>query len=403
VEEAKVNNLYILGAGFSKPAGMPLTKDVFSLVLEEAKTKAKEWNWECDSILGDDINQFLRYWNSVNRRSIRETEINFEEFLSFLDIEHFLYLKGRNHEGPEGNRSQMIIRNLIARILHTRLKLMKEDDFKLYDDFANKLEPGDKVLTFNYDTILEQSLQRVKKPFRLFPRRMPSANSDRGITTEQEVIVLKVHGSIDWFDVRSFEIHRNQYSRVEYITKQERLFGNDFIKLKVQKVADDPYYARSPLNSIYRTDELEEYFKTATLVTVSPIIMPPSWSKILYLNPLRDFWFGFNEEGAFRSRVTIIGFSFPEHDEYIKQPMFRIIDNFQNYSTDYPELQGDSLKELRNYYKKDRLKIVDFQEGREEILVYKNRYSFVNWDLTDCCWTGFDQKALEIIFPTGRK
>ena len=82
----------------------------------------------------------------------------------------------------------------------------------LYLKFAKILKPDDYVLTFNYDTLLERALTTAGVPFRLFPERLrqnPYGGRSMLVdTSREEVIVLKLHGSIDWFD-------RTDYSRLE--------------------------------------------------------------------------------------------------------------------------------------------------------------------------------------------
>lgn len=69
---------------------------------------------------------------------------------------------------------------------------------------------------------------------------------------------------------------------------------------------------------------------------------------------------------------------------YITQPLFALIDNFQNYDP--------------NIVKKPKLKIVDYRKNDTEIQEFKNRYPFVNWDDTHCHFGGFNKKAIDIIF-----
>ena len=114
-----MNSIFILGAGFSRHVGMPLTNELFKLILDEAKTIAKQRKvWQHDQTLASDIERFLDYYNSVNKQSITQNDINFEDFLSFLDIEHFLRLRGKKHWSEEGNKSQLIIKNIISKILY---------------------------------------------------------------------------------------------------------------------------------------------------------------------------------------------------------------------------------------------------------------------------------------------
>ena len=73
-----------------------------------------------------------------------------------------------------------------------------------YLRFAERLRPGDCVVTFNYDRILEIALDTAGTPYRRFPMRYiacydmhSEVDSERDA---QEVLVLKVHGSVNWVD-----------------------------------------------------------------------------------------------------------------------------------------------------------------------------------------------------------
>ena len=72
----------------------------------------------------------------------------------------------------------------------------EREDASLYQDFAGKIEPGDAIVTFNYDVALENELIRAGK-FRVrggYGRAMPLEWPEE----ESSVMVLKLHGSINW-------------------------------------------------------------------------------------------------------------------------------------------------------------------------------------------------------------
>ena len=71
----------VLGAGFSKPAGLPLCSELFAEILVEAKLRGLY-----DNILKRDIDAFLEYLDKTKGVRISESQINFEEFISYLDI-----------------------------------------------------------------------------------------------------------------------------------------------------------------------------------------------------------------------------------------------------------------------------------------------------------------------------
>lgn len=401
-------NIFVLGAGFSKPAGMPLGSELFPEVLRRAKTinlsdlfheginRTKDANLY-EGILRQDIESFLKYSAKLKNSSITEDEINFEEFLSYLDIEHYLGLRGSHTWSREGNMSQMIIKNLLAQVLFEKMSSIKEEDYDLYESFVRHLNPDDLIITFNYDTILETCFENSDKAYRFFPHRLSYVGELRGLSpyggtidTEhrREVVLLKVHGSIDWFDIEPYERHHKDAMQQGSFRLPEHTIFNNPTAFKPKKIIEGPYFERSLLNRIYRVRNLEEYFKNSNLVSEAPLILPPSSNKIVYLNALREFWTSsssYSDQPVFAAKnVIVIGFSLPKHDDYITQPLFGLISKTQDLD---PEVVI-----------KPQLKIVDYRGTDDDRQEFRNRYPFVNWNSTQCYFDGFNEQAIEMIF-----
>ena len=378
-------DVFVVGAGFSRPAGIPLTSELFKLIVREAKATTAYHN-----ILEPDIRSYLEYYNKTHTTPITEDTINIEDFMSYLDIEHYLSLKGSDTWSEAGNRSQILVRHFTARVIFDRMSSMDPEQRRPYDTFVTHLDPGDIVITFNYDTLIEDALARNGKPYRLFLDRLKSVGHSSGIldTETKEVILLKMHGSIDWFDRTHFD-NRVKHIQQESLwqTPEHTIFSNtsDFWP---EKIVNGPYFEDSPLLKIYKVRNLKRYFEIGNYVTDPPLILSPSFSKVVYLDPLKEFWNSFYSAGSLNRMVSIIGFSLPEHDEYVRLPLFSLIQEFQNYDT-------ESLLKKRN------LKIVDLRTNETELAAYKARYSFVDWNRADCCFEGFGKKALDMIFETG--
>ena len=368
---------FILGAGFSRPADLPLGNDLFPEIISLAKEQG------LFHLLEDDIEHYCNYFRRTRGKNLKEKDINFEEFISYLDIEHYLTLEGSDHFSGEGNRSQLIVKNCIALLLFLREQVVTEIQWSLYEDFVGRLEPNDWIFTFNYDTILEKVFEKKNTPYRLFPTRYERDGSGIVDNEKDEIVLLKMHGSINWFD--------STYSK-ESTRRLREQFGNDVQPYniifkhpdvyKAKKLVDSPGYEDSPLKNIYIVENLGKYFQESGFILEVPLIISPSYNKLVYLNPLKEFWWGFNQMGSFEKRVAVIGFSLPEHDEYIRQPLYHLIRNFQYYKG----------------IEKHNLKMIDLQESLEGVEGYKKKYQFVNFDKTDFYFDGFDQRALDIIF-----
>src|SRR5262245_42933279 len=89
--------VYVLGAGFSVPAGLPTALELWAEVRKRATAmdgRAGEFN--------DDIASFIEYRrNALGKETTPET-IDFEEFLGFLDVEFYLGLRGKDTWSEEG-------------------------------------------------------------------------------------------------------------------------------------------------------------------------------------------------------------------------------------------------------------------------------------------------------------
>ncbi len=379
--------VFVLGAGFSHQAGLPLGNELFVRIIQESKKGVLYEN-----ILKADIEDYIDYIKATSGKQIIESEIDLEKFASFLDIQHLLYLRGSDTWSSEGNRSQIVIRNLIGLILNNKIENMNDSEMSLYNKFASKLDTKDFVITFNYDTILEKALEAINKPYRLFPQRFSAIHSTWGEvdTTHEEVVILKLHGSIDWFDITAFNREISHIHSEKNYQKPHHIIFSNLDKFYPDKIIDEPYFQDSKLQNIYKIKNLDRYYSTATLVEEVPLIVSPSYVKISYLNPLEELWGAFHGSGMLNSGIAIIGFSIPEHDEYIKQPLYSMITDFLN---------SDTKKIFSRFgIKKLPLKFVDYRKEEKDQKEYQKIFQFIDWEKTDPFYGGFNDEAIDYLF-----
>lgn len=186
--------VFILGAGFSKPANMPLATELLECLKLRLTNEAREW-----------LNGLTRRVAWLNRPPSRKSKsprhdfsVNIEELFDIapFDIEAFRLKQhfckvGREHgSSTPWNTSTRIANHL--RQLEDALRdeiCERECNANLEPvlKWSNQLTPNDTVLTFNYDTLVERSLNN--KPLQHHFGTNPDTN---GLT------VCKLHGSIDW-------------------------------------------------------------------------------------------------------------------------------------------------------------------------------------------------------------
>ena len=96
----------------------------------------------------DELKAYIRFRKECDGVSLTPTEVNFEDFMAFLDVEHYFGLRGSDTWSEDGNEGQVVVKTLIGEILTERTPpIGKLPD--LYIRFAELLQPDDYVLTFN--------------------------------------------------------------------------------------------------------------------------------------------------------------------------------------------------------------------------------------------------------------
>lgn len=378
-----MHTTYVLGAGFSHPAGLPLGNNLFAEILALSKQGVLYEN-----IVKRDLERYVRFVRRTTNDRLRFSDVNLERFISFLDVEHTLRLSGKDTWTDTGNRTQLVVRNLIAELLYRKQHQLSATARQLYDDFVRRLDPTDCVITFNYDTLLEDTLDSLGIRYRLFPTRYKELDRWGGtVAADDELVILKMHGSIDWFDRSGFERQCKEWKELNYDgLPPDEVFADS--AHQVTPLVDGLYPPDSPLAQIYRLKTLNHYLSYASMVRDAPLIISPSFSKILYINPVREFWYSFGGYGTYARRLVIIGFSLPAHDEYIRQALYSVVRNFQ-------------YVKLGKSWRKSKLVMVDFRQTDDAIADYRRTYSFVNWQRTNLILNGFCHDALPVIFRAG--
>jgi hypothetical protein len=254
----KARRVFMLGAGASKSWGLPLTNELFPLALTGVpKRQDREL-----------IRDFIQYQYPHFRRRWKNYP-PFEEFLSLVDI----YLdfadvikRGHSFSIPDVRRLRKKLLLAIQTVLHGA---QKGPEHSNASKFAALLEPGDVVLTFNWDLLVEEALYDSGKDWEY-------ALSERAIS------ILKLHGSLDWFDSSEVSI------------KPELVF---------------------PLNDKFKTISVFRRFRAPrTQSPIVPVILPPVVNKKIKYKELESIW----REGWLALRhapeIYILGYSLPPED-----------------------------------------------------------------------------------------
>ncbi len=246
----------------------------------------------------EDLKNYIRFRKEADSIDLTPETVEFEDFMRFLDIEHYLGLRGGKTWSDDGNESTVLTKILISSILARHLNAL-DDVPDLYLEFANRLKPHDTIITFNYDTLLERALDAINKPYRLFSKRFEATYDLHNVVdnSRDEVIILKVHGSIDWFDRSSFEwltaFHRKQKMQ----PPKDAIFSRE-TELGLERMVDGPRPETDPLRNVYRAKNLKALYAGDMLLGSPPRMLSPSTAKLVYANGMNDFWYGGRENPA---------------------------------------------------------------------------------------------------------
>lgn len=375
--------IYVLGAGFSAAAGLPMAAELWREILNRGLRLGGR-----GGRFKRDLESYVEFRRRCDGVELKYEEIDLEALMGFLDIEHHLGLRGSDTWSEDGNEGQLVIRNLIGQILSERTPAIGAVP-DLYVEFARRLRPDDVILTFNYDILLERALDQAGLAYRLFPMRFENVGefSSTVDNSREEVVILKVHGSVDWFSDRHYLSLRKvrQDQGLDPDTARHPVFGVNKGRT-LTPLVDGPRDPEDPLLSLFRLKEIEEHYDDPAFFLSAPSLISPSSQKLVYSRFVRGFWNGLGQAGATNLRFVVIGYSLPLHDDYARQVLYAIARN-------YEEAHPDWAKMLK--VERDPILIVDRRSDAAGVADLKQRYAFIDWSRAVLHADGLDLAVLD--------
>ena len=311
------HRLFVLGAGFSAPAGLPLAKGLLDAVRDHVRSSYRSRaGW--DGPLEDEIEE----WGALYPGE----SVDLERVLAYSHRKHFLRLLGSKEYFAHGSRSIAASRRAIQEVL---LRKTPIETPSLYQAFARQLTPSDVVLTFNYDTLLEQALEDVERPYSLTPEWWLDDCPDGGRCVD----VLKLHGSIDWYD-RHYHDDANAWFEEEghEVPDRDPLFGPN-ASVMIESLARGPVeaYGASLLPRVFRVPRLRDHFplRGRHAFDLVPFILPLAYDKLLGHDPILDLWENLHRTLDAYSAIIMIGYSLPMYDSYAYEALGHLMTGYQ--------------------------------------------------------------------------
>ena len=171
--------VYVFGAGASFDAGYPLAADMGEDLLEFMRNSK--------NVLFNRAATFLEK-NLPGTSNIEDLITNLQS--RFQELDHAQSYKDRELRWQFG-----IHQGKLSEALRAWLLSIEPSPGRSYKTFASRIaQPGDVVITFNYDDSLERDLRQAGKWNVSHGYGFPLGTE----TTPSDVLVLKLHGSVNW-------------------------------------------------------------------------------------------------------------------------------------------------------------------------------------------------------------
>ena len=297
VEMAKRNRVFVLGAGFSVAAGVPLTNELL-------RTAMNLFSAECPGI-DSRVETYAMEAIGQRTESLDISKLNFSELCTFLEFVELREYGGGERWSENGSREKLALRFYLAKAIVASTPRPK-DVPELYRAFADQLQPRDIVISFNWDGLLEAALESVGKPY-----TYERAN-------EGAIVIAKLHGSVNW---RLHEPRR--LDRSPPMLRWRQLdFGGDPTKPSM-------YCAPELLNA-------RAWTHIQPLSEVDPYLVLPGYGKAFDVRANAPLWYKPEFAFAFTHDVYVIGLSLA-HDDFFVRSFFLSNLPYLNDFTDVPD------------------------------------------------------------------
>lgn len=376
-----IKTAYVVGAGFSSYAGLPLTAGFTDAILA-----AREFGGGPSKLIVDYASRFIRETFNHSTKAKADKWPDLEDIFTCVD----LAANSGHHLGSSFRPSDLrtVRRAILSRIIrmldqgYEKGRRKKGDDWFTLDNFFSTLKPDEVgFISMNWDNVVERKLQiRLGEPLidyncDALPAAIPDLPNeddypssaryiralkkyDGAVHSAKElsdgdkkkcVPLIKIHGSINWLYCdncrRLFWCHPDQVSRIadqmitpEDLDRMERILG----KSAVKKQTTISKLRKTPPVLCFCADGVALGSRIATF----------SYRKALEFPMFQKSWFAAEELLRNAEEWVFIGYSLPAADfefKYLlkrtqlsrkRPPLIKVVSGGSKKST---------LTTLRNY------------------------------------------------------
>jgi len=271
----KSARVFVIGAGVSASCGLPVAQNVLKEAMDLLALR--------DSARWEGINRLLSYLYPNFSVSLRNYP-NIEDFMNLIEM-------ALEFNSEEFISSSLWPRSEIGKIKRLVLQTVTDYFWERMSDcriepirkfVATCLREGDTVVTFNWDVTIEQALETA-------------GDFDFWYEPSTDILLLKPHGSIDWFFQDKIPAEAARAVR------------------KIDKAL-----------CVYPKFTLAKYQK---LKMQAPVIVPPVFQKDFTEPFFRQTWRRVYKAVSRATDLFFIGYSLPREDQFARLVISRALRN----------------------------------------------------------------------------
>lgn len=338
-----IKRVFIIGAGFSYPAGLPLTNQLLSLIHHRARLmKYGEHRWgQAQRLMNE-----LKYYYPLDKFTHKKIsdgnfndKIDIEEFLSYVHSESNC-LHPSDMLTEHGSYFVSFCKRWLGEIIYSKQNEIFKSMPDYFNDFVLNIQ-NSIILCFNWDTLLEHQFDRNDIKYRY------QFHSDNYEQRLESIPLIKLHGSIDWFT--------NNRNAIDSKSLRLEALGSEFVSI-----------SRGVGN-------LQEYYNSMKY----PWIVIPTFDKLGQIRVYGQIWETPTRYLDDDLEVIVIGYSMRPDDYHAR-------------SFIYPKIVNETRRGTMS------VKVVDYAQTESKRSEIRNRFKGVK----NCkfWFNGFNKESLDFIF-----
>jgi hypothetical protein len=298
------SKVYVLGAGMSVGAGIPTMDGLTKVVLAEENMRGDA------SMLGRFCAFAFPVYGRLDTGMMADMDgsvfagerfaMNVEQFMAAIDaFRVFSDVTGKWKRLPNSpERLFPLFMSTLGRVVKALTPEVVPD---YYQNFVRRLSPGDCIITFNWDCLVELTCDAVGVTWS-YPELRQDGSALVAQVDYDSVNVLKMHGSVDWAEFR------------EGLEVQRALYTRDGVPIVVQSPTD------LKKERVTRRSLLDADVEPAEM----PYLIPPSHFKVFPTVGLPGLlWTAAHEFLVNATQIEVIGYSLPITD-YLPRWLLRL-------------------------------------------------------------------------------